>query len=172
MRPLCAAVLGLVVFAMAGSARADDAAKLLGKWEVTKSGGDTPMGTLVEFAKDNKMTANVNLGGQSCNANASATVINFYRAGGGCQNTATMTDIVAHEYGHCIQASLNGGQGPNGQGEGNADIAATYFDDGSVIGVGIMNCSDGVSCPGTSCRDCENTLQWPDDAIGAPIHAG
>ena len=64
MRPLCAAVLGLVVFAMAGSARADDAVKLLGKWEVTKSGGDTPVGALVEFAKDNKMTANVNLDGK------------------------------------------------------------------------------------------------------------
>ena len=64
MRPLCAAVLGLVVFAMAGSARADDAAKLLGKWEVTKSGGDTPVGTVVEFMKDNKMTANVTLDGK------------------------------------------------------------------------------------------------------------
>ena len=64
MKPLCAAVLGLVVFAMAGSARADDAAKLLGKWEVTKSGGDTPVGTLVEFAKDGKMTANVTVDGK------------------------------------------------------------------------------------------------------------
>lgn len=65
MRPLCAAVLGLVVFATAGSAKADDAAKLLGKWEVTKSGGDTtPVGTLVEFAKDNKMTANVIVDGK------------------------------------------------------------------------------------------------------------
>ena len=64
MRPLCAAVLGLMVFATAGSVRADDAVKLLGKWEVTKSGGDTPVGSLVEFAKDNKMTANVNLDGK------------------------------------------------------------------------------------------------------------
>ena len=64
MKPLCAAVLGLVVFALAGSARADDTPKLLGKWEVTKSGGDTPVGTLVEFAKDGKMTANVTLDGK------------------------------------------------------------------------------------------------------------
>jgi uncharacterized protein (TIGR03066 family) len=64
MKPLCAAVLGLVVFATAGSAKADDAAKLLGKWEVTKSGGDTPVGALVEFAKDGKMTANVTLDGK------------------------------------------------------------------------------------------------------------
>ena len=64
MKPLCAAVLGLVVFATAGSAKADDAAKLLGKWEVAKSAGDTPVGTLVEFAKDGKMTANVTVDGK------------------------------------------------------------------------------------------------------------
>jgi hypothetical protein len=39
MRPLCAAVLGLMVFATAGSARADDAVKLLGKWEVVSDKG-------------------------------------------------------------------------------------------------------------------------------------
>ena len=64
MKPLCAAVLGLAVFALAGSVRADDTPKLLGKWEVTKSGGDTPVGSVVEFAKDGKMTANVTLDGK------------------------------------------------------------------------------------------------------------
>lgn len=61
MKPLCAAVLGVVVFALAGSARADDAAKLLGKWEITKSTGDTPVGAIVDFEKDGKMTAMVKL---------------------------------------------------------------------------------------------------------------
>ncbi len=64
MKPLCAVVLGLVVFTLAGSARADDTPKLLGKWEITKSGGDTPVGTIVEFAKEGKMTANVTLDGK------------------------------------------------------------------------------------------------------------
>ena len=64
MRSLGAAVLGLAVFALVGPARADDTAKIVGKWEVTKSGGDTPVGALVEFAKDGKMTANVNLDGK------------------------------------------------------------------------------------------------------------
>ena len=64
MKPLCAAVLGLVVFALAGSVRADDTPKLIGKWEVTKSGGDTPVGAVVEFAKDGKMTADVNIDGK------------------------------------------------------------------------------------------------------------
>jgi uncharacterized protein (TIGR03066 family) len=62
---LCAAMLGLAtVFALAGSAKADDTAKLLGKWEITKSGGETPMGAIVEFAKDGKMSAMVNLDGK------------------------------------------------------------------------------------------------------------
>ncbi|MBN9120861.1 MAG: hypothetical protein J0I06_17205 [Planctomycetes bacterium] len=65
MKSLCAVVLGLVVLALAGSARADDAPKLLGKWEVTKSAGDTPVGTIVEFAKDGKMTADVTLDGKA-----------------------------------------------------------------------------------------------------------
>ncbi len=42
----------------------NDAAKLLGKWEVTKSTGDTPVGTIVAFEKDGKMTATVNLDGK------------------------------------------------------------------------------------------------------------
>jgi uncharacterized protein (TIGR03066 family) len=64
MRLPCAVVLGLMVFTLAGSARADDAAKLVGKWEVTKSGGETPVGSMVEFTKDGKVTANVTLEGK------------------------------------------------------------------------------------------------------------
>ena len=51
----------LVVVALAGHARADDASKLLGKWEVTKSTGDTPAGTVVDFQKDGKVTATVTI---------------------------------------------------------------------------------------------------------------
>ncbi len=65
MKPLCAALFGLaVVVSLAAPAKADDAAKLLGKWEVTKSGGDTPVGAVVNFEKDGKMTANVTLDGK------------------------------------------------------------------------------------------------------------
>jgi uncharacterized protein (TIGR03066 family) len=61
MRLLCA--VGLV-FALAATVRADDAPKLVGKWEVTKSGGDTPVGTTVEFDKDGKLTGAVNFDGK------------------------------------------------------------------------------------------------------------
>jgi uncharacterized protein (TIGR03066 family) len=41
-----------------------DTAKLIGKWEVTKSSGDTPVGTIVAFDKDGKMTATVTIDGK------------------------------------------------------------------------------------------------------------
>ncbi|MFN0151266.1 MAG: Ig-like domain-containing protein [bacterium] len=116
-----------------------------------------------------KVTANVNINA-TCNANWGGTVLNFFRTGGGCHNTGEIGDVIAHEYGHCIQSSLLGGQGPNGQGEGNSDIAGTFMIDGSVIGIGFVNCASGLSCPGSGCRDCENSLQWPSDAVGQPIH--
>ncbi|VTR97275.1 unnamed protein product [Gemmata massiliana] len=64
MKTLLAAVFGLAVFALAGHARADDTAKLLGKWEITKSTGDSPVGAIVEFAKEGKMTVTINNDGK------------------------------------------------------------------------------------------------------------
>ena len=65
MKSMCVAVLGLAtIFALTGSAKDDDAKKIVGKWEVTKSGGDTPVDTLVDFQKDGKMTAVLNQDGK------------------------------------------------------------------------------------------------------------
>ncbi|MBM3981622.1 MAG: hypothetical protein FJ304_15355 [Planctomycetes bacterium] len=63
MKLISAAVLALLVDL--GAARADDTPKLIGKWEVTKSGGETPVGSTVEFTKDGKMTALVPLDGKA-----------------------------------------------------------------------------------------------------------
>ena len=61
MKILLAAVFGFAALALAGTApaKADDTAKLLGKWEVTKSTGDTPVGAIVEFAKDGKLAITI-----------------------------------------------------------------------------------------------------------------
>ena len=58
MRTLCAALLGTVMVVCAGAARAEDdnSKKIVGVWEVTKSGGDLPVGTTIEF-KDGKIAA-------------------------------------------------------------------------------------------------------------------
>jgi uncharacterized protein (TIGR03066 family) len=72
MRALSAAVLGVVLVLGASSARAqdDNAKKIVGVWEVTKSAGDLPVGTTVEFTKDSKLvvvikadSAEINLDG-------------------------------------------------------------------------------------------------------------
>lgn|SRR5262245_7210639 len=59
MKGIVAAVA--VAFVFVGSARAEDkkidAAKLVGKWELTKaSNGGLPKGSVVEFTKDGKLT--------------------------------------------------------------------------------------------------------------------
>ena len=60
MRTLCAVVLGVVA---CGPVAADDdkadkneyAKKILGKWEITKAGGDVGPGSTLDFAKDGKL---------------------------------------------------------------------------------------------------------------------
>ena len=52
--------LGGLIVLTAGSGTAadeDNAKKIVGKWEVTKSGSDLPTGSTVEFTKDGKLTA-------------------------------------------------------------------------------------------------------------------
>lgn len=69
MKRLFAVALGLAVLGLAGTAGAqdkkdDNAAKIVGKWEVTKSGSDLPAGSTIEFTKDGRMTAVVKADGQ------------------------------------------------------------------------------------------------------------
>jgi uncharacterized protein (TIGR03066 family) len=57
MRAVFAAVLGVLVIVVGGNARAqdDNAKKIVGVWEVTKSGSELPAGTTLEFTKDGKL---------------------------------------------------------------------------------------------------------------------
>jgi len=109
--------------------------------------------------------ANVNVN-STCNANwSSSYVMNFFREGGGCANTAHIGDVMAHEFGHGIQYSLIGSQGQEGCGEGNGDIAATFIANDHVMARGfyLNSCSSGL-------RDCMNALRYPQNVIGQPIH--
>jgi uncharacterized protein (TIGR03066 family) len=67
MKSILAACAAAVLFV--GAAAADDkkvdAAKLVGKWELTKSTDEgAPKGALVEFTKDNKLTITLDFGGK------------------------------------------------------------------------------------------------------------
>src|SRR5262245_3327925 len=68
MRRVLAAVVCAIVFVAGASAddKKIDPAKLLGKWELTKSeSGNAPKGAIIEFMKDNKMSINVDFNGKS-----------------------------------------------------------------------------------------------------------
>jgi uncharacterized protein (TIGR03066 family) len=71
MKGILAALAVAIVFA--GAARAEDkkddkkfdAAKLVGKWELTKSTDEgAPKGAIVEFTKDNKLTITIDFNGK------------------------------------------------------------------------------------------------------------
>lgn len=63
MKRLFAVALGVVVFSLAGTTPAqDESKKIVGKWEITKSGSDLPNGTVIEFTKDGKLNVAIKLG--------------------------------------------------------------------------------------------------------------
>ena len=68
MKGLFGVALVAVLFGLAGLAGADDkddnAKKIVGKWEVTKSGSDVPVGSIVTFSKDGKINVAVKLDGK------------------------------------------------------------------------------------------------------------
>ena len=103
----------------------------------------------------------------TCNAyyNTLDGSLNFYAAGDGCPNTATMPDVVYHEYGHAVNHEIYTQEGQaegmiNGAlHEGMADVLATMILDDPTIGNGFFG-------PGTFLRTLDNTRRWPEDGTG------
>jgi hypothetical protein len=81
-------------------------------------------------AMDFVMPANTNLA-STCNAFYDGASINFYAAGGGCNNTA-YSSVIAHEYGHGIVNGLGLSQGAFGEGYGDT-VGMMMYDD-PVVG--------------------------------------
>jgi hypothetical protein len=103
------------------------------------------------IANQTNFTVNVNIN-STCNAYYDGSSINFYRAGGGCSNTANTT-VVHHEYGHHVVAM--GGSGQGAYGEGIADSMGVLITDTSRLGIGFRNdCDSGL-------RDADNDMQYP-----------
>ncbi|MBK7641911.1 MAG: hypothetical protein IPJ19_02500 [Planctomycetes bacterium] len=76
--------------------------------------------------------ANTNVAG-TCNAYYNGSSINFFPAGGGCNNTAYST-VITHEQGHWMNDRYSTGNGNDGMGEGNADVWAMYMWDTPIVG--------------------------------------
>ncbi|MCG3123602.1 MAG: hypothetical protein GIKADHBN_02023 [Phycisphaerales bacterium] len=88
-------------------------------------------------ALDIQIPANVNIN-SSCNAYFDGSSINFFRAAGGCVNTA-YADIVSHEYGHFVVNRL--GLAQNAFGEGYGDSCGVLIHDTGIIGTNF--CGSG-----------------------------
>ena len=93
----------------------------------------------------------------TCNAYYDYSSINFYDAGGGCNNTS-FSVIVHHEYGHHLVASAGSGQDAYGAGMG------------AVMGVLITG--DSQLARGFYQGDCDNGIRTADNDFQYPCSGG
>ena len=77
------------------------------------------------------ITTNVNIS-NTCNATYGGNTVNYYRSGGGCNNTGEISDVMHHEWGHGIDLNTRGGDGATG--EATADIVAVHMSHSPLIG--------------------------------------
>ncbi|HEV7667444.1 MAG TPA: hypothetical protein VGS22_02890, partial [Thermoanaerobaculia bacterium] len=99
-----------------------------------------------------QLLVNVNLN-QTCNAYWDGSSLNFFRSGGGCNNTGELAGVSLHEFGHGIDQNDGTGTAPEGgTGESYGDTTAVIALHASCIGPGFLasNCAGyGDAC--TSC---------------------
>lgn len=79
---------------------------------------------------DTTIASNVNIN-STCNAFWDGSV-NFYRSGGGCNNTGEIADVMQHEWGHGVDGNTRGADGATG--EGTADTVAVHMTRDARIG--------------------------------------
>ncbi|HYM21516.1 MAG TPA: hypothetical protein VEW28_11015 [Candidatus Kapabacteria bacterium] len=113
---------------------------------------------------DRFLTVNVNVN-SSCNAFYDPTNIslNFFSAGSGCENTAEISDVVYHEFGHRVQhavySTVIGGDSDivnTSLGEGFSDTYSSLMRDDPRIGIDFFGNNN------TLLRTCDNKNTWPD----------
>lgn len=108
--------------------------------------------------------ATVNIDDQ-CNAFSDGTDINFFRAGGPCENTGRLSDVVHHEYGHSthFHAILPGAGAFDGAlSEGISDYLAATMSDDSGMGRGFFYSDQ----PLRELDPPNFEHRWPDDIAG------
>lgn len=99
------------------------------------------MGSGAEAIMDFQMQSHIDVAG-TCNAYYDGD-LNFYAAGGNCNATSTVNDVVYHEYGHGVNEYLYdyyGGFFNNGAlHEGYADTWANGLTEDAVLGIGFFS---------------------------------
>ena len=79
---------------------------------------------------ESNIAVNVNIQ-DTCNAVWTGAA-NFFRSGGGCNNTGEVSDVVYHEWGHGLDGNTRGGDGASG--EATADVVSIHITHSSLIG--------------------------------------
>ncbi|MBI1854020.1 MAG: hypothetical protein HYR85_27090 [Planctomycetes bacterium] len=113
-------------------------------------------------ALDAQIIANVNLA-QTCNAffSPGADNINFFSAGGGCNNTGYDT-VVYHEWGHHFDYTF-GGIVDGGLSEGIGDVMSSFLTGQNILGENFFTNGNFV-------RNADNSAQWPATSCGGEVH--
>jgi len=115
-----------------------------------------------------QLTVNVNLN-QTCNAYWNGSTLNFFKSGGGCNNTGEIAGVALHEFGHGLDQNDGTGTAPEGgTGEAYGDTTSVIATHNSCIGPGFLpfNCSGyGDAC--TSCTGVRD-VDWGKHASNTP----
>jgi hypothetical protein len=99
-----------------------------------------------------KLTVNVNLN-QTCNAYWNGSTLNFFKSGGGCNNTGQIAGVSLHEFGHGIDQNDGTGTATDGAtGESYGDTTALIALHNSCLGAGFL--SSNCSGYGDACTSC------------------
>ncbi len=106
---------------------------------------------------DSPMPIRVDDGAGVCNAFFDGVGLTFYAAGAGCESTARIADVVHHEYGHAVSASIyRPFRIPRDMDEAFSDFYAATITGRPKIGLGILG-------PETFFRELESDRRWPED---------
>ncbi len=81
---------------------------------------------------DQRLPVNVNIN-DTCNAYYDYSSVNFFLAGGGCNNTGELFDVVAHEWGHGLDDNISGIY-DGASSEGWSDITAMMQTEDCLVG--------------------------------------
>ena len=118
---------------------------------------------------DYPLPTNIDVSG-SCNAFYNGSSINFFNAGGGCNPTSYVADVVYHEYGHGINDKYYQSVGANWNNgamhEGYADIWALGITESPILGIGFFQNNPN----GFVRRYDQNIKVYPQDLVGE-VHA-
>lgn len=104
-----------------------------------------------------QLTSNVNLN-DTCNAFWDGQTVNFFRSGGGCNNTGRIASIIYHEFGHGYHGNLTG-RVVGSIGEGSGDFLAGTILDDPIVGRGFSTNGSGI-------RRMDQPHRYPDDYTG------